>query len=158
MKVRISAFHLLSYWVYFIFCRSSQVSETVVFCRWWSVVAATPDWARAIKRPHLASSSSLALRLQPLGLLHPRHWPLASCISEHKQKTHSTHLFYCQTWCAYGNLTAESPLMLMPPPPYTPTLAWGTIYAIKTQLFNGIFLILEYKVLSSGHHCIISPI
>ena len=161
MKVRISAFHLLSYWVYFIFCRSSQVSETVVFCRWWAVVSShtrlSPGYKTAsfgqqqqlgspVTTTRLITSETLAL-----GVLH---------ISEHKQKTHSTHLFYCQTWCAYGygNLTAEAPLMLMPPPPHTPTLAWGTIYAIKTQLFNGIFLILEYKVLSSGHHCIISPI
>ena len=108
MKVRISAFHLLSYWVYFIFCRSSQVSETVVFCRWWSVVSShtrlSPGYKTAsfgqqqqlgspVTTTRLITSETLAL-----GVLHT---------SEHKQQTHSTHLFYCQTWCAYGNLTAE---------------------------------------------------
>ena len=156
MKVPISAFHLLSYWVYFIFCRSSQVSETVVFCRWWSVVSShtrlSPGYKTAsfgqqqqlgspVTTTRLITSETLAL-----GVLH---------ISEHKRLTHSTHslLFYCQTWW-HGNLTAEAPLMLMPPDPGL----GDYIYAINTQLFNGIFLILEYKVLSSGHHCIISPI
>ena len=164
MKVRISAFHLLSYWVYFIFWRWSQVSETVVFCRWWPVVTSLTRLSPGYKTASFGQQlAAWLLRLQPLGLLHPRHWRLASCISLSTFNVLLRHipsfsLFKSRTWCANAMGASQQKHHWWCWCHHHLTLAWGTIYAIKTQLFNGIFFVLEYKVLSSGHHCIISPI